>query len=146
MSLITRRLDPVFRVAGSAALATTALVHAWLFVHAGYRHIPTIGPSFAAMVVAAAVLVLLVILDGRALVGLAAAGFLLSVFGGYVLSATVGLFGFTETGESTAAVISGLAEVGGSIVLALGVYRAAVASADSEGSSSKTPAAAKKGT
>ncbi|HZU74527.1 MAG TPA: hypothetical protein VE990_17350 [Acidimicrobiales bacterium] len=119
------RLSPAFRLVGTAALGTTAVVHAWLYVHAGYRQIPTIGPSFVATVIAATVLGLLVLSYGGGFLVAAAGGFLLSVFGGYVLSATVGLFGFTETGQAIPAVIGGVAEVGGALLFGVGAIRAA---------------------
>ncbi len=147
MHLGEARLRPMARGLGSAALIVTAVVHAWLYFHAGYRHIPTIGPSFGAVVITAVVLALLVAGHGGAFLGVVSAGFLLSVFGGYLLSATVGLFGFTETGQTTAAVICGLAELGGAVALSLGVLRIWALPVDSPlGSSSRATTVANKRT
>lgn len=120
---IVPRLAPATRVIGFIALSITAGVHAWLYFNAGYRYIPTIGPAFLATTIVAVALGTLVGANGSLLLAPISAAFLASVFGGYVLSTTVGLFGFTETGETTAAVICGVAEVGGVSVLMAGAWR-----------------------
>lgn len=125
MTVLTgRRLALPARLAGAAALATTAAAHLWLYAAAGYRYIPTIGPSFVALSVAAVVLAAVVAARADVLVAATAAGFLLSVFVGWLLAATVGLFGFVEAGQVGAAALCGVAELGGAGALAAGALRA----------------------
>jgi hypothetical protein len=84
------------RVAGAGLLVWTGAIHLHLWLE-GYRYLPTNGPLFlvdalAAFLVAAALIVL-----PRPVVGLLAAGFLISTIGALVISINVGLFGFRES-------------------------------------------------
>jgi len=99
------------RVALSASLALSGVVHAYLYVD-GYRDIPTVGPAFLLQGSAFCALAVLILSGGPAWLRLAAAigaaGSLLA-FG---LSRTGGLFGFIETGWQPApyAVLTVIAE------------------------------------
>ena len=99
------------RVALSASLALSGVVHAYLYVD-GYRDIPTVGPAFLLQGSAFCALAVLILAGGPAWLRLAAAigaaGSLLA-FG---LSRTGGLFGFIETGWQPApyAVLTVIAE------------------------------------
>jgi hypothetical protein len=95
------------RLGIAAGLALTGYLHADLYVH-GYRGLHVIGPSFlwlagasfalAALFVVAALLVAAVAVPEPALLRLAAAGLAAGALVGFVLSRTVGLFGFLERG------------------------------------------------
>lgn len=95
------------RLGIAAGLAVTGYLHADLYVH-GYRSLAVIGPSFlwlagasfalAALFVVAALLVVAAAVPEPALLRLAAAGLAAGALAGFVLSRTVGLFGFLERG------------------------------------------------
>jgi hypothetical protein len=104
--------DLAGRIALSATLAASGVVHAYLYVD-GYRDIPTVGPAFLLQGSVFCALAALILIGGPAWLRLAAvigaAGSLLA-FG---LSRAGGLFGFIETGWQPApyAAISVVAEV-----------------------------------
>lgn len=118
--MLTRRVPPPSVIVGAAALVATGGIHLWLYLDRGYRDIPTIRYLFILMVIAAGLLAGAVLLARNVVTTILGAGFLASVLGGYVLSATVGLFGFTESGETGAAWAAGACEVGGAAILGLG--------------------------
>ena len=96
----------------AASLAVSAAIHAYLYVH-GYQHIPTIGTAFLFQASVCFALALLIVVGAPAWLrwaGAAVAGGSLVAF---VLSRTVGLFGFSERGwdPSPYAAISVAAEV-----------------------------------
>jgi len=73
----------------------TGAIHLDLYL-TGYRSIPVIGPLFLLQVIAAFGLAAAVLVSGSRLAAMAGAGFALSTLGGYLLSVSIGLFGFTE--------------------------------------------------
>jgi hypothetical protein len=88
----------ITRIGIAAALSVSGISHAYLYIH-GYRHIPMIGTAFllqASVSLAVAVL----ILAGGSVVA-------------FLLSRTVGLFGFSERGwqPSPHAVVDLVAEL-----------------------------------
>jgi hypothetical protein len=95
------------RLGIAAGLALTGYLHADLYVH-GYRALHVIGPSFlwlagasfalAALFLVAALLVVATAVPEPALLRLAAFGLAAGALAGFVLSRTVGLFGFLERG------------------------------------------------
>jgi hypothetical protein len=95
------------RLGIAAGLALTGYLHADLYVH-GYRGLHVIGPSFlwlagasfalAALFLVAALLVAATAVPEPALLRLAAFGLAAGALAGFVLSRTVGLFGFLERG------------------------------------------------
>jgi hypothetical protein len=85
------------RLVLAASLAVSAFSHAYLYVH-GYQHIPTIGTSFLIQASVAFSLALLIVIGGPAWLQWAAAAVAGGSLVAFVLSRTVGLFGFSERG------------------------------------------------
>jgi hypothetical protein len=100
------------RIAIAASLAASGVIHAYLYIH-GYRDIPTVGPAFLLQGSVFCALAVLVLGGGPAWLQLVAAIGALGSLVAFVLSRTVGLFGFSETGWQPApyAVITVAAEV-----------------------------------
>lgn len=88
--------ESLSRCAIAATLVTTGIVHAQLYGR-GYRFVEYIGPSFLVQAAAAFALAALVLVGPRWLIVVAALLGAASL-GGFVLSRTTGLFGFTEIG------------------------------------------------
>ena len=119
MSRATRVLVGI----GAAAVLVSAYMHFYLYFWGGYRGISPeriagidISRSFALNAVVGLVIAELLVLClrfDRLVLPSAALGivFALGALGGYALSRTSGLLGFTEHGWSTEAVISKTAEV-----------------------------------
>jgi hypothetical protein len=87
----------ILRLALAAALAVSAFSHAYLYIH-GYQHIPMIGNAFLVQASASFSLALLVAAGGPWWVEWSAAALAGGSLVAFVLSRTVGLFGFTEHG------------------------------------------------
>jgi hypothetical protein len=89
------------RLGIAAGLALTGYLHADLYAH-GYRGLHVIGPSFLWLAGASFALATLfaaaVAVPEPALLRLAAASLAAGALAGFVLSRTVGLFGFVERG------------------------------------------------
>ncbi|MGO9381760.1 MAG: hypothetical protein ACLP4W_06600 [Mycobacterium sp.] len=104
--------DYLFRVGVAASLAVSAATHAYLYIH-GYQHIPIIGTSFLLQASVCFALALLIVVGGPGWLSWAGAAMAGGSLGAFVLSRTVGLFGFSERGwdPSPHAVISVVAEV-----------------------------------
>jgi hypothetical protein len=85
------------RLALAASLAVSAFSHAYLYVH-GYQHIPMIGTSFLIQASVSFSLALLVAAGGPWWVEWSAAALAGGSLVAFILSRTVGLFGFTERG------------------------------------------------
>jgi drug/metabolite transporter (DMT)-like permease len=102
----------VTRLALAVALAVSGVSHAYLYIH-GYHHIPTIGTAFLLQASVSFALALLIVIGGPSWLQWAAAALAGGALGAFVLSRTVGLFGFSETGwePSPHAAISVVAEV-----------------------------------
>jgi hypothetical protein len=100
------------RIGIAAAVATSGISHAWLYIH-GYQHVPTIGTAFLAQAAISFALAALILLGGPAWLRWAAAMMAGGTLVAFALSRTVGLLGFTERGwePSPHAVISLVAEV-----------------------------------
>jgi hypothetical protein len=96
----------------AASLAVGGFIHALLYVH-GYRHIPAIGTAFLIQASVSFAVALLLLVGGPAWLRGAAA----AVAGGakvaFILSRTIGVFGFSERGwePSPHAAISVAAEL-----------------------------------
>ncbi|PPK65617.1 hypothetical protein V5P93_005087 [Actinokineospora auranticolor] len=101
----------ILRVAAAVALLGAGLVHADLYLH-GYRALAVIGPAFLLQAAASLALAVLLPCTDLLLLRLAAAGAAGGALVGFVLSRTVGLFGFTESGLQPApeALLSVIAE------------------------------------
>jgi plastocyanin len=104
--LPTSSLRSVARLLGAAALLASGGVHLDLYV-TGYHAIPTIGPLFLVQTISALALGLVLAIRSDEI--LSAVGALLAVgtLGGYVVSRSVGMFGFHEV-ATTAGVTAGL--------------------------------------
>jgi drug/metabolite transporter (DMT)-like permease len=102
----------LIRLAMAAALAVTGTSHAYLYVH-GYQHIPTIGTAFVVQASVSFALAVLILIGGPSWLQWAAAAVAGGALGAFVLSRTVGLFGFSEQGwqPSPHAAISVVAEL-----------------------------------
>jgi hypothetical protein len=121
----TTRLVPVLiRLAVVATVTESGYVHAKLYLH-GYRFIAHIGPMFLLQAAVSFALAALLLFGGPLIVQLAAAGTALGALGGFVLSRTVGLWGFTERGfqphpDAMLSVLSEIATLG--LLAALWMY------------------------
>src|SRR5580693_9189407 len=87
----------LLRLGLAASLAISAYSHAYLFIH-GYQHIPMIGPSFLIQASVSFSLALLLVAGGPWWLEWAAAAMAGGSLVAFVLSRTVGLFGFSERG------------------------------------------------
>lgn len=102
----------LLRIVFAASLAISGVSHTYLYIH-GYHYIPTIGTAFLIQASASFALALVIVVGGPGWLrwmGAAVAGGSLVAF---VLSRTVGIFGFSERGwdPSPHAAISVAAEV-----------------------------------
>jgi drug/metabolite transporter (DMT)-like permease len=101
----------VTRLVMAVALAVSGFSHAYLYIH-GYQHIPTISTAFVVQASVSFALALLILIGGPSWLQWAAAALAGGALGAFVLSRTVGLFGFSEQGwqPSPHAAISVVAE------------------------------------
>lgn len=108
------------RIGTAVCLAISGYLHAELYVH-GYRAIPGVGPAFLLQAGASFALAVLLLVAAPVIVRLGAAGAALGALGGFVLSRTVGMFGFVERGFDPApqALLSVLAELAVLLLLAV---------------------------
>ncbi|MBW0011556.1 hypothetical protein [Mycobacterium sp.] len=102
----------LFRLGLAASLAVSALSHAYLYIH-GYQHIPMIGAAFLVQASVSFSLALLIVAGGPRWLEWGAAAVAGGSLVAFVLSRTVGLFGFSERGWEPAphAAITVVAEV-----------------------------------
>jgi hypothetical protein len=102
----------LLRLGLAASLAVSAASHAYLYIH-GYQHIPTIGTAFLTQASVSFALALLIVVGGPGWLQWTAAAVAGGSLVAFVLSRTVGLFGFSERGwdPSPHAAISVSAEV-----------------------------------
>jgi hypothetical protein len=102
----------LLRLGLAVSLAVSAVSHAYLYIH-GYQHIPMIGTAFLVQASVSLSLSLLIVVGGPWWIEWAAAAMAGGSLVAFVLSRTVGLFGFTERGwdPSPHAAITVIAEV-----------------------------------
>jgi hypothetical protein len=102
----------LLRIGLAASLAVSAVIHAYLYIH-GYQHIPMIGTAFLIQASVSFSLALLIVAGGPWWVQWAAAAMAGGSLVAFVLSRTIGLFGFSERGwdPSPHAAVSVVAEV-----------------------------------
>jgi hypothetical protein len=100
------------RIGFAVSLLSSGASHAYLYVH-GYQHIPMIGTAFLIQASVSFAAALLILLGGPWWLRWAAAALAGGSLVAFVLSRTVGLFGFAERGwdPSPYAAISVGAEV-----------------------------------
>jgi drug/metabolite transporter (DMT)-like permease len=87
----------LIRIGLAVSLAVSAASHAYLYVH-GYHHIPTIGTAFLIQASACFAVALLILIGGPGWLQWAGAALAGGSLVAFVLSRTVGLFGFSERG------------------------------------------------
>ncbi len=104
--------DVGFRIGFAASLAASAIRHSYLYIH-GYQHIPKIGMALLVQASISFALALLILVGGPWWLRWAAAAMAGGSLVAFVLSRTVGIFGFSEIGwePSPHAAISVGAEV-----------------------------------
>jgi hypothetical protein len=112
----------LLRLPVAVCLATSGYVHAQLYIR-GYHAIPYIGTSFRWDAAASFAVAVLLLVGNPAILRVAAAGLCLSGLGGFTVSRTIGLFGFTERGWQPApqALLSVLAWVTALLLLLIPV-------------------------
>src|ERR1700741_487826 len=87
----------LLRLALAVSLAVAPASHAYLYIH-GYQHIPMIGTAFLVQASVSFSLALLIVAGGPWWIEWAAAAMAGGSLVAFILSRTVGLFGFTERG------------------------------------------------
>lgn len=85
------------RIALAITVALSAYIHADLYV-SGYRYVHVIGLLFLVQAAAGFAVALLLLLGAPWTFYLASLGLATGSLGGFILSRTVGVFGFTEIG------------------------------------------------
>lgn len=110
---MTARLTRSF---AAVLILVGGLVHLDLWNN-GYRTIPKIGVLFMANFVGSAVLAAAVMVSRRVSVALAGIAFAAGSLMAFVLSRTVGIFGFTDVGWNTHATNTVASEVGAIVLL-----------------------------
>jgi hypothetical protein len=105
-------VDATFRIAIAAATAVSGISHAYLYIH-GYQHIPTIGAAFVLQASVSFAVAALILIGGPEWLVWAAAILAGGALVAFVLSRSVGLFGFSERGwqPSPHAAVSVVAEL-----------------------------------
>jgi hypothetical protein len=102
----------ITRIGIAAALAVSGISHAYLYIH-GYRHIPMIGTAFLLQASVSLAVAVLILVGGPAWLRWAGAMLAGGSVVAFLLSRTVGLFGFSERGwqPSPHAVVDLVAEL-----------------------------------
>lgn len=104
----------------AVAVLVSAAMHLYLWFE-GYRDVDTIGPAFLLNAFGGTVIAVLLLAWRHWIPPLLAVGFGLSTLGAFILSVTVGLFGFEESWQGwevwTAAISELAAVVLGGVVL-----------------------------
>ncbi len=116
------RLAWLLQLLAAAALAVTAYLHADLYVHS-YRVIPKVGVAFLLQASAGFAIAALLPLCRLLLMRIAAAALSAATLGGFIMSRTVGVLGFTEHGWEPApqAALSVVAEIGTLLLLVVAI-------------------------
>jgi hypothetical protein len=109
--------------AAAVLMVCSALIHIHLWDIA-YRNVATLGPLFLVQAVAALVLAVVLVVTRVVVVALACMALMLGTLIGFVLAASVGIFGFTLTVVTGWAYEALLAELVSAVVLAVLVARA----------------------
>lgn len=91
----------LFRLSLAASLAVSAASHSYLYSH-GYQHIPEIGTGFLIQASVSFALAVLILVGGPGWLHWTAAAVAGGSLAAFVLSRTVGIFGFTEVGWAPA--------------------------------------------
>ena len=112
------------RIGAGACLIVSGYLHAQLYVD-GYRYVPKVGLMFLLQASGALAVGLLLLITASPPLRVAGAGLAAGALGGFVLSRTVGVFGFTELGWEPApqALLSVLTEVAVIVLLSVPVLQ-----------------------
>ncbi len=104
--------EAITRIGIAAGMAVSGISHAYLYIH-GYQHIPTIGAAFMLQASVSFAVAVLILIGGPEWLQWAAAVVAGGALVAFVLSRTVGLFGFSERGwqPSPHAAVSVVAEL-----------------------------------
>jgi hypothetical protein len=104
--------DVMTRIGIAAAMAASGISHAYLYID-GYQHIPTIGAAFILQASVSFAVAVLILIGGPGWLRWAAALVAGGALVAFVLSRSVGLFGFSERGwqPSPHAAVSVVAEL-----------------------------------
>ena len=104
--------EAITRIGIAAGMAVSGISHAYLYIH-GYQHIPTIGAAFMLQASVSFAVAVLILIGGPEWLQWAAAMVAGGALIAFVLSRTVGLFGFSERGwqPSPHAAVSVVAEL-----------------------------------
>lgn len=104
--------EAMTRVGIAAAMAVSGISHAYLYIH-GYQHIPTIGAAFILQASVSFGVAVLILIGGPGWLRWAATMVAGGALVAFLLSRTVGLFGFSERGwqPSPHAAVSVVAEL-----------------------------------
>lgn len=123
-----RRFSPDLagRLAGAGLLVATGAVHLDLYL-GGYRTIPTIGTLFLIQVASAFLLAVAVASTTSWAIAAVGAGFALATLGGYLLSMSVGLFGFEEVPTAAGAAAGALDLAAFGVLATVAITRASTA-------------------
>jgi hypothetical protein len=107
-------------LAGAAAVASSALVHLYLWAD-GYRHVTTIGPLFVVQGIAGLVLAVGLVAYPRVVTAGVSAAYLLASVVALMLSTTIGFLGFMDTLDAPWATSALVIESVGVVLLLAGV-------------------------
>ena len=104
--------EAITRIGIAAGMAVSGISHAYLYIH-GYQHIPTIGAAFMLQASVSFAVAVVILIGGPDWLQWAAAMVAGGALIAFVLSRTVGLFGFSERGwqPSPHAAVSVVAEL-----------------------------------
>ncbi len=98
-------------VIGAIGIAASGVIHWHLWASGGYRQIPSIGPAFLAQAIAGVTVGLVLAVLRRTWIALVGAVLAASTIGGFLLAATVGVFGFTDSWTAPYATLAFVTEV-----------------------------------
>jgi hypothetical protein len=126
-SPVSRWAVTLLAVAGAALLVWSGVIHLQLWFD-GYRDISVIGPLFLIQGIASIALALAVVVFRRLVLLAAGAALLAATAAGLLLSAAIGLFGYTESLAVPYAKTSLVAEFAGTAVLVAAAVIVLVAS------------------
>jgi hypothetical protein len=105
--------------AAAHAILAAGAVHLYLFAGPdAFRDIPVIGPLFLLNGIAAAATGLALLVTDASVVTFVGIGYCVATLAAFVVSATNGLFGWTESWVGTSQVVAGFTELGAFFILA----------------------------
>lgn len=111
-----RSTSMVMIVVAAGLLVTSAALHLDLW-SSGYRSIPTIGPLFLVQGIVTPIVALVLVVTRRLIAVVASIATMSGTIGGFVLAATVGLFGFHDGFAAPFASLSFVVEVMAAVLL-----------------------------